>query len=130
MIRTGSRSRPIRCLIAAILALVAVAAATVAAQPRRDFDHLATGFALSGAHRSAPCESCHARGVFLGTPKSCEGCHGPGARIGATPLSASHVPTVEGCAQCHSTATFSGARFNHLVVVSGSCATCHNGMTA
>ena len=35
----------------------------------RDFDHLRTGFALSGAHTNARCESCHLGGVFKGTPR-------------------------------------------------------------
>ena len=39
------------------------------------FDHLTTGFELTGAHRDVRCESCHADGVFKATPRACAACH-------------------------------------------------------
>lgn len=32
-------------------------------------------FALTGAHRTAKCDACHAKGKEAGTPKTCERCH-------------------------------------------------------
>jgi hypothetical protein len=37
----------------------------------RNFDHLKTGFALTGFHTNVRCESCHIKGVFKGTPRDC-----------------------------------------------------------
>jgi hypothetical protein len=111
--------------------LVLFNADTAAAQTNRavNFDHIKTGFALTGAHALQPCESCHVQGMFKGTPKKCETCHTPGSRVQATTFKPSnHIPTVLGCAQCHSsTSSWSVARFNHAGVVIGQCAQCHNG---
>ncbi len=94
----------------------------------RDFNHMTTGFPLSGGHASAACETCHAGGVFKGTPRTCDACHAVGRRIVATPKSNSHIITDAPCESCHfNTATWLGARFNHGTVVPGQCATCHNG---
>src|SRR3990172_11046201 len=69
-------------------------AAPSATTPRRaDFDHLRTGFPLTGAHAQARCETCHTGGRFAGTPKQCADCHGTGRRIAATAKTPNHVPT-------------------------------------
>lgn len=97
----------------------------------RNFNHMTTGFPLSGGHASAACETCHTGGVFKGTPRTCDGCHAVGRRIVATPKSSSHVITDAPCESCHfNTATWLGARFNHGTAKSGQCATCHNGRIA
>jgi hypothetical protein len=49
------------------------------------FDHLTTGFELTGKHREAACESCHVSAVFKGTPRECSSCHAKGTRINALP---------------------------------------------
>lgn len=100
------------------------------ARPGRGFDHLQTGFPLTGAHTTVRCESCHARGVFKGTPTQCATCHLPGSGRATTVKPANHIPTTAPCDQCHNTRRFADARFDHSAVVPGSCATCHNGVTA
>lgn len=94
----------------------------------RDFNHVTTGFPLSGGHATAPCETCHIGGVFKGTPRNCDGCHAVGKRILATPKSNAHIVTSAPCETCHfNTSTFLGARFNHGSALPGQCQTCHNG---
>jgi hypothetical protein len=39
------------------------------------FDHLVTGFPLSGEHSLIDCEACHIGGVFEVLPTQCEACH-------------------------------------------------------
>jgi hypothetical protein len=39
------------------------------------FDHDRTGFPLSGAHRSASCQGCHAGEFESAVPLTCGGCH-------------------------------------------------------
>lgn len=97
----------------------------------RDFNHNATGFPLSGGHATAACETCHAGGVFKGTPRSCDACHTVGKRVVATPKSNVHLVTDAPCESCHfNTSTWLGARYNHGTARPGQCATCHNGRTA
>ncbi len=108
-----------------VLSLSATAESQLAG---RDFNHMSTGFPLSGGHATAACETCHIGGVFKGTPRACDGCHAVGKRIVATPKSNSHIVTDAPCESCHfNTATWLGARFNHGNALPGQCATCHNG---
>ena len=97
-----------------------------AAKSRAKFDHLKTGFPLTGAHAQAKCETCHLNGVFKGTPKQCDSCHSPGSRTGATPKPQKHIATTDSCDRCHTTVVWAPVRFNHATVAPGSCATCHN----
>ena len=55
------------------------------------FNHDKTGFVLIGAHTSTRCESCHARGIFKGTPKKCISCHSKSGQIAATSKPISHI---------------------------------------
>lgn len=97
----------------------------------RDFNHMTTGYPLSGGHATAACESCHVGGVFKGTPKNCDGCHAVGRRVLATPKSNAHIVTDAPCDSCHfNTATWFGARYNHGAAVPGQCKTCHSGRLA
>ena len=97
----------------------------------RDFNHMVTGFPLTGLHTTVECGTCHVGGVFKGTPRSCSGCHTKGMRVVATAKSLRHVVTTEPCEVCHTnTVTFYGARFNHSKAVPGQCTTCHNGIVA
>jgi hypothetical protein len=127
-----------RCCAHAALALAAIALAVAlgcasAARaadpaPREPFDHLRTGFPLSGAHLRVDCESCHPRAVFEGTRSTCGGCHGAGrAEAGGKP--ARHIPSSNRCDDCHTTFSFASARFDHGGVT-GSCTGCHNGQLA
>ncbi|TAJ81685.1 MAG: hypothetical protein EPO42_02040 [Gallionellaceae bacterium] len=111
--------------------LSAPAAGKSATNLMRDFNHMTTGFPLTGAHSSAECGSCHVGGVFKGTPRNCSGCHAKGKRVVATAMSSKHIITTEPCEVCHThTVTFLGAKFNHGKAQAGSCATCHNGNIA
>ena len=100
------------------------------AQPAAKFDHVQTGFPLTGAHLRARCESCHLGGRFKGTPRQCALCHMAGTRMSMVVMPRNHLQTTQPCDTCHNTASFSGARFNHIGVAPGSCTTCHNGMMA
>ena len=127
--------RPLRALAAMLLALLLSIASTplLAQSPIRNFDHTKTGFQLSGVHSSQRCESCHINGIFKGTPRDCVSCHAAGNRqaIQNVVKPPQHIPTQLNCDSCHSTVTFSGARFNHMgVSPSTPCSSCHNGMTA
>ncbi|MBU1775903.1 MAG: hypothetical protein KJ899_04615, partial [Gammaproteobacteria bacterium] len=115
--------------VALTMALVAVAmAAPAAKKDAPDFNHMTTGYPLTGAHAAAACETCHVGGVFRGTPKDCDGCHATGRRIVATPKSTAHIVTTAACDTCHfNTVSFLGARFNHGAAKPGQCTSCHNG---
>ena len=121
----------------ALLALILLAlpnsdAFSATRQGNVKFDHIRTGFPLTGAHVTLPCETCHIQGAFKGTPKNCQSCHIQGSRIQTTTFKGSnHVVTTQPCSQCHSsTASWSVARFSHIGVTPHQCGQCHNGKTA
>lgn len=126
--------RPRQILGSLLAILLTVASLHAVAETRlggRDFDHMTTGFQLSGGHATAACETCHVGGVFKGTPKNCDGCHALGKRVVATPKSTNHIVTDAPCESCHfNTSTFLGARYNHSLARPGDCASCHNGRIA
>ena len=69
------------------------------------FDHGQTKFPLTNKHAEVPCASCHLQNRYKNTPEQCASCHAPddvhrGTRAG-------------GCGQCHSTASWTTAKFNH-----------------
>jgi hypothetical protein len=128
----GKLALRVRTALAALLWLfVALAAQPVLAQAakQKDFDHLKTGFALTGKHVDVRCESCHQNGVLKGTPRECASCHQSGMRFarGNVVMPQQHIPTQLTCDSCHTTRAFVGAKFNHVGVAAGSCQTCHNG---
>lgn len=94
------------------------------------FDHIQTGFNLTGAHILTRCESCHVQGVFKGTPRDCATCHMAGNRMGATAKPSQHVPTTSPCESCHRTTGWIPASYSHAGVAPGACMTCHNGSMA
>jgi len=114
---------------AAALCWIALASSATAAgtpSPVRKFDHLTTGYELTGAHRDAPCESCHVNAVFEGTARECAACHSKGSLVGASAKPADHILSTERCGDCHTTSAFGPAsRFDHAEV-RGSCESCHN----
>jgi len=114
-------------LLAAAALAPGLSFAQTAAQ--KNFDHLKTGFALTGSHAQTRCESCHQNGIFKGTPRDCASCHVSGMRFarGNLVMPQQHLQTQQSCDTCHTTKTFVGARFNHTGVVPGTCASCHNG---
>jgi hypothetical protein len=125
---------PVRrpCFIRPLFVLLLLAATMAGwAQPAtRDYDHMATGFPLTGSHRVARCESCHINGVLKGTPRNCEGCHVSGSPLARTNVvkPQRHLPTQQGCETCHNTRMFEGTRFNHQGIRPGGCQSCHNGV--
>ncbi len=91
---------------------------------RRQFDHARAKFALTGAHRTVPCEKCHAGGVFRGVRfDSCDACH-----------KAPHRNTLgPSCASCHVTDRWATRTVEHAktgFVLTGAhaqlaCVKCH-----
>ena len=73
------------------------------------FDHNRSAFKLTGAHVQAACEVCHQDDLFKGTPQDCLSCHQMDepheGRFGSD------------CAECHSTAAWSPAKFDHNLSV-------------
>jgi hypothetical protein len=129
---SGMSARHLAALAGLMLTLLMVAAPAAAAErSSTNFNHLGTGFPLTGAHAQADCQTCHARGVFKGTARQCQVCHAQGSRLASTAKPNNHVQTTQPCDQCHTnTVTWSGARFRHIGMVPGNCASCHNGSTA
>jgi len=117
-------------LLASMLLAGALLPAAQAATGAKNFDHLSTGFPLTGQHQSARCEDCHVRGIFKGTPAQCAACHTQGALVNAVMIPNNHFPTSQPCSSCHTTATFYGAHFPHSDVAVGTCSQCHNGVFA
>ncbi|HKK20795.1 MAG TPA: hypothetical protein VJ983_04920 [candidate division Zixibacteria bacterium] len=96
------------------------------------FDHSTTGFALTGAHASTTCISCHSSG-YAGTPTDCYSCHQSDYQGTTDP---NHVaqgfPTT--CQDCHSTTNWSSATFDHSTTgfaltgahATATCVSCHS----
>jgi hypothetical protein len=118
-------------LITFLMALFTPAVYAQAVHKTSDFNHMRTGFPLTGAHIKLECETCHVEGLFKGTPTNCAGCHSQGRRVVAPFKSATHMLTQAPCETCHTnTISFQGARFNHVGVQPKGCQTCHSGLTA
>ena len=85
---------------------------TTTAWTPASFDHSRTGFALTGAHTTTPCASCHVGGRYAGTPTDCYSCHKSDYLSVTNPNHvAAAFPTT--CATCHTTSSWLGATFNH-----------------
>jgi hypothetical protein len=94
------------------------------------FNHASTPFPLTGAHVNVLCANCHIGNIFAGTPIDCYSCH---SAVYKSTTSPNHVaagfPTT--CQTCHTTASWSGAAFNHTWFpnthgrAAGVCSTCH-----
>ncbi|MDH4061437.1 MAG: hypothetical protein OEU94_11555, partial [Aquincola sp.] len=109
------------CLAGSMAPEAALAQAGAAA-----FDHQTTGFPLTGLHQDVRCETCHIKGIFKSTPRDCATCHVQNNPRSAVAKPVNHLPTAQGCDTCHTTSTFGGARFDHVMAMPGSCASCHN----
>lgn len=76
------------------------------------FDHNTSPFPLTGAHRTATCNSCHADGAYRGRPSTCLACHQANYAATSRPAhAASGFPTT--CQECHSTTAWLGSGFDH-----------------
>lgn len=75
------------------------------------FDHNLTQFPLTGQHLTVDCSACHVSG-YSGTPMECYACHQSDYENTTDP---NHItqgfPT--DCSQCHTTAGWEGANFDH-----------------
>jgi len=101
------------------------------------YETIHPNFPLTGAHQSvgkcSTCASCHAGGVYLGTPKVCATCHNgnPIGQISSATVgkSAQHIPIGNtSCDTCHNTTSFTATwSMNHASVSNQTCASCHNG---
>ena len=78
---------------------------TTSAWKPANFNHNTTAFPLTGAHTGAACSSCHAGGVYRGTPTSCGSCHASDDRHNGAYGS--------NCGSCHSTSAWRPASFDH-----------------
>ncbi len=96
-----------------------------------NFDHNQTQFPLTGQHISVDCSACHVSG-YSNTPMDCYACHQTDYENANDP---NHVaqgyPT--DCTQCHTTAGWDGANFDHNLTAfpltgahsSTQCISCH-----
>jgi hypothetical protein len=117
------------CRLIALLCLVGFGLSMQSAQAETKFDHDTTGFLLNGAHTRVSCETCHAYGIFRGTPTRCAGCHGQSGTIATTKKGPNHVQSSDTCDDCHTEFSWSNARMDHTAVT-GTCLSCHNGVKA
>ena len=76
------------------------------------FDHGTTSFPLTGGHVSADCASCHANGVFAGTPQDCWTCH---KLDFAQAKDSDHAAGgfSQDCLTCHTDVAWEPASFDH-----------------
>jgi len=80
-------------------------------------------FPLTGVHASLDCTSCHVGGSFSALATDCFSCHADAYNATTNPDHlALGISTM--CQDCHSTATWKGARFNHVGITTG-CVDCH-----
>lgn len=91
------------------------------------FDHLTTGFALTGEHTQLNCGECHIGGVFEALPRDCESCHD---NVIAEGTPSDHIETTRPCDTCHTTQGFIASAIMDHSLVNGTCASCHNGASA
>ena len=88
------------------------------------FNHNTSSFPLTGAHVNVACSSCHANGVYKGTPTNCYACHAKNDKHNGQ--------YGTNCSQCHSTNAWLPANFNHsnFPLTNGhagvSCNSCHS----
>ncbi len=96
------------------------------------FDHSQTGFALTGAHVTARCDTCHQAGRYKGTPRECFSCHV--AKYEGTQNPDHRKANISTqCDSCHTTSNWQGAKFDHTLTkfaltgahVSVNCTQCH-----
>jgi len=98
------------------------------------FEHVTTGFELTGAHISTQCSSCH-EGTISGLTGECYNCHNNDYAAAPDHL-AQNFP--QDCTICHGTEAWQGATFNHNQTafpltgahIATACDDCHtNGYT-
>ena len=91
------------------------------------FDHLTTGYELTGEHSLLECGDCHIGGVFETLPKVCSDCHDNVIAIGKPSI---HIVTESPCDTCHNTTGFLASAIMDHSILERVCAACHDGITA
>ncbi len=76
------------------------------------FDHDATTFALTGAHRSAACTRCHVNNQWSGLPSACIDCHRDKYDAATNPDHRSANFPAD-CSVCHGTSSWTPSTFDH-----------------
>lgn len=76
------------------------------------YNHAATAFPLTGAHRTTTCVSCHGDAVFATKSTACIACHQTDYN-NAVPNHAAAGFATSACATCHTTTAWAGATFDH-----------------
>jgi hypothetical protein len=78
------------------------------------FDHNKTNFQLTGAHTTAACASCHANGIYAGTPATCgnAACHLVEYNATRSPQHSTAGFPVD-CQICHSTTAWQPSTYDH-----------------
>jgi hypothetical protein len=76
------------------------------------FNHDATDFPLTGAHRAVNCEQCHIGGQYGGNPTTCFGCHEADFNGVSDPNHAAGQFNHD-CTVCHTTVVWSPSTFDH-----------------
>jgi hypothetical protein len=97
--------------------------------PSRQF-HNQTSFPLDGRHPTVPCESCHLKGIYKGTPSRCYDCHWIRRQDDRYRLQLGAQ-----CDTCHRPAGWTSVQFQHVAVSGGfqlagrhasvPCTSCH-----
>ena len=65
-----SRTGAVIALALTVCAMLPNAAPAAERKPNVNFNHLKTGFPLTGAHATLPCETCHVQGTLQGHAKT------------------------------------------------------------
>jgi hypothetical protein len=99
----------------------AVCHSTTAWSPA-NFSHDSFGFALTGRHRQVGCTKCHLDGTWPGQPTDCRTCHW--TRHEDDPW---RLALGDSCGECHTTAGWGGAPFDHLARTGFALAGAHAG---
>jgi hypothetical protein len=97
------------------------------------FNHATTGWALTGAHVSGACISCHVNNNYRLTSTACVTCHQADYNNALTPVNHIQLGFPTTCEVCHSTVAWSQGTFNHNNTpfpltgahTSVPCASCH-----
>lgn len=90
------------------------------------FDHIETGFSLTGNHEQLDCKSCHRGGRIEKLPRRCDACHNNEFAPG---LPNGHVISVAPCDICHTTLGFIEQIDMDHRGTKARCVDCHNGLT-
>ena len=91
-----------------------------------EFDHIETGFALTGYHKHLDCIKCHESGQNEKLPHRCDTCHNNEL---ATGMPKNHVATREPCDICHTTSGFIEQIDMDHRNTAAPCIFCHDGFS-